>query len=50
VLTGGASAVYGADAVGGVVNFIMNKNFEGVRVDAQYSIYQHSQHNDRSRA
>ena len=31
VLTGGASAVYGADAVGGVVNFIMNKNFEGVR-------------------
>src|SRR6185369_10707128 len=46
VLTGGASAVYGADAVGGVVNFIMNKNFEGVRLDAQYSIYQHSQHND----
>ena len=46
VLTGGASAVYGADAVGGVVNFIMNKNFEGVRIDAQYSIYQHSQHND----
>src|SRR6185369_5851892 len=46
VLTGGASAVYGADAVGGVVNFIMNKNFEGVRVDAQYSIYQHNQHND----
>jgi outer membrane receptor protein involved in Fe transport len=46
VLTGGASAVYGADAVGGVVNFIMNHNFEGVRIDAQYSIYQHSQHND----
>ncbi len=46
VLTGGASAVYGADAVGGVVNFIMNKNFEGVRVDAQYSIYQHNQHSD----
>ncbi|MGH8174746.1 MAG: TonB-dependent receptor plug domain-containing protein, partial [Steroidobacter sp.] len=37
VLTGGASAVYGADAVGGVVNFIMNDSFEGVRVDAQYS-------------
>ncbi|WP_372785213.1 TonB-dependent receptor domain-containing protein [Phenylobacterium sp.] len=44
VLTGGASAVYGADAVAGVVNFIMNRNFEGVRLDAQYSIYQHSQH------
>jgi len=41
VLTGGASAVYGADAVAGVVNFIMTKNFEGVRVDAQYGLYQH---------
>jgi len=30
VLTGGASAVYGADAVAGVVNFIMKKDFEGV--------------------
>ena len=46
VLTGGASAVYGADAVAGVVNFIMNDNFEGVRVDAQYSLYQHN--NDSS--
>jgi iron complex outermembrane receptor protein len=43
ILTGGASAVYGADAVAGVVNFIMNKNFEGVRLDAQYSFYQHNQ-------
>ena len=46
VLTGGASAVYGADAVAGVVNFIMNDNFEGVRVDAQYSLYQHNSHSD----
>ncbi|WP_293364569.1 TonB-dependent receptor [Phenylobacterium sp.] len=46
VLTGGASAVYGADAVGGVVNFIMMRNFEGVRVDAQYGIYQHDNGND----
>ena len=46
VLTGGASAVYGADAVAGVVNFIMNKNFEGVRIDAQYSIYQHDNSSD----
>lgn len=44
VLTGGASAVYGADAVGGVVNFIMNDHFEGVRLDANYNFYQHSQH------
>ncbi|HEX7947038.1 MAG TPA: TonB-dependent receptor [Phenylobacterium sp.] len=42
VLTGGASAVYGADAVAGVVNFVMMKNFEGVRVDVNYSEYQHS--------
>jgi outer membrane cobalamin receptor len=42
VVTGGASAVYGADAVAGVVNFIMMKNFEGVRLDAQVSGYQHS--------
>jgi outer membrane receptor protein involved in Fe transport len=44
VLTGGASATYGADAVAGVVNFIMLKNFEGVRIDAQYSGYQHDNH------
>jgi outer membrane receptor protein involved in Fe transport len=41
VLTGGASSVYGADAVAGVVNFIMNTNFEGIRIDSQYSFYQH---------
>ncbi|MDB5692715.1 MAG: TonB-dependent receptor [Alphaproteobacteria bacterium] len=41
VLTGGASSVYGADAVAGVVNFIMNTNFEGIRIDGQYSFYQH---------
>jgi outer membrane receptor protein involved in Fe transport len=38
VQTGGASAVYGSDALGGVVNFIMRKDFEGVEVDAQYSV------------
>ncbi|PZQ65871.1 MAG: hypothetical protein DI570_00175 [Phenylobacterium zucineum] len=36
VLTGGASAVYGADAVTGVVNFILKKNYEGLGFDAQY--------------
>jgi iron complex outermembrane receptor protein len=46
VLTGGASAVYGADAVAGVVNFIMNDKFEGVRLDAQYSMYQHNNEDD----
>lgn len=41
VLTGGASSVYGADAVAGVVNFIMDTEFEGIRLDGQYSFYQH---------
>jgi outer membrane receptor protein involved in Fe transport len=41
VLTGGASAVYGSDAIAGVVNFIMKKDFEGVQFDAQYGFYQH---------
>ena len=41
VLTGGASSVYGADAVAGVVNFIMDTDFEGIRLDGQYSFYQH---------
>ena len=49
VLTGGASAVYGADAVAGVVNFIMNDKFEGVRLDAQYSLYQHDNNDDHVR-
>jgi len=34
-ITGGASATYGADAVGGVVNFIMRKKFQGFQLDAQ---------------
>lgn len=33
VVTGGASAVYGSDAMSGVVNFIMKRNFEGVSID-----------------
>ncbi|MBE8228706.1 TonB-dependent receptor plug domain-containing protein, partial [Leptospira borgpetersenii serovar Ballum] len=35
VITGGASAVYGADAVAGVVNFIMKKSFDGAEVRGQ---------------
>src|SRR5512138_3796458 len=42
VLTGGASAAYGSDAIGGVVNFIMKKDFEGVQIDAMYGLYQHN--------
>jgi iron complex outermembrane recepter protein len=44
VLTGGASSTYGADAVSGVVNFIMNTHYEGVKIDAQLGDYNHSNH------
>ncbi len=39
VLTGGASAVYGADAVAGVVNFILDDSFEGFEVDFQVGAF-----------
>ncbi|MEZ5655263.1 MAG: TonB-dependent receptor [Sphingobium sp.] len=38
VVTGGASAVYGSDAIAGVVNFVMKKDFQGIQADAQYGI------------
>ncbi len=41
VLTGGASSTYGADAVGGVVNFIMDTDFTGFKLEGQYSFYNH---------
>ena len=41
VLTGGAAAVYGSDAVAGVVNFILDTHLEGVRIDAQTGVFQH---------
>ncbi len=45
VLTGGASSVYGADAVAGVVNFKVNDHFEGVKLIANGGIYQHNNGN-----
>ena len=36
IVTGGASSVYGADAVSGVLNFILRKDFEGIEIDARY--------------
>jgi outer membrane receptor protein involved in Fe transport len=38
VQTGGASAVYGADGVSGVVNFILKRDFEGLRARAQVGV------------
>jgi outer membrane receptor protein involved in Fe transport len=42
VLTGGAAAVYGSDAVAGVVNFILDTKIDGFRVEAQIGAYQHN--------
>lgn len=36
VVTGGASAVYGSDAISGVVNFILKDNYEGAEMSATY--------------
>lgn len=38
IITGGAASTYGADAVAGVVNFIMRDDFEGFQADGQYRI------------
>ena len=38
VLTGGASAIYGADGVSGVVNFILKRNFQGIAATAQAGV------------
>jgi len=38
ILTGGASAVYGSDAIGGVANFILKRDFEGIEFGGQYSV------------
>ncbi|MBL8557311.1 MAG: TonB-dependent receptor [Hyphomonadaceae bacterium] len=46
VLTGGGSAVYGSDAIAGVVNFKLNDTFEGFRIDGQYGFHQHNNDSD----
>ena len=45
VVSGGASAVYGSDALSGVVNFVMRENQDGLRIDAQTGFYQHDNGN-----
>ncbi len=46
VLTGGASSVYGSDAIGGVVNFVLDTDYEGFSIDTSGGLYNH---NNRSR-
>lgn len=38
VVTGGASAAYGSDAVSGVVNFILDRDYTGVKLNAEHSV------------
>lgn len=47
ILTGGASAIYGADGVTGVVNFVLKKNFEGFTARAQAGISRYGDNGDR---
>ena len=48
IVTGGASSVYGADAVSGVLNFQLRRDFEGMEIDANYGmINQDGQANKR---
>jgi outer membrane receptor protein involved in Fe transport len=42
VLSGGASAIYGSDAVAGVVNFVMKKDLQGFTIDTEASRTDHS--------
>ena len=49
VLTGGASSVYGSDAVAGVVNFILDEDFEGFKANYMRSFYQHNNDNGQFR-
>jgi iron complex outermembrane receptor protein len=50
VLTGGASAVYGSDAIAGVVNFILKTHFQGLQIDEETSIAQDGGGNSQVRA
>ena len=45
LITGGSSAVYGSDAVSGVVNFILKKDFEGLQISAQHDVTAHADAN-----
>lgn len=50
VITGGASATYGSDAIAGVVNLKLKRHFNGVQVDAQYGGNEHGDGDTKSLA
>ncbi len=47
IVTGGVSAIYGSDAMSGVVNYVIDRKFDGVRTDASYGL---SEYGDAPRA
>jgi iron complex outermembrane receptor protein len=49
VVTGGASAVYGSDAVAGVVNFVLKDHLDGLRIDVQSGLGVHTNDNSAVR-
>ena len=46
VVTGGKSTIYGSDAIGGVINFILDRSFEGIKIDVQGGFYNHKNNNN----
>lgn len=46
VVTGGASAAYGSDAVAGVVNFVLDSRYEGIKASAQYGLTSHDDNHE----
>lgn len=42
IVTGGASAVYGSDAIAGVVNIILDHHFRGLKLEAESGVYTHT--------
>lgn len=49
ILTGGASAVYGSDAMAGVVNYVLKRNFVGLTINGEGKVFQHANRNDAMR-
>ena len=41
ILTGGKSTIYGSDAIGGVINFQIDRKFSGINISFQHSFYNH---------
>jgi outer membrane receptor protein involved in Fe transport len=50
IVTGGASAVYGSDAIAGVANFILRKDFEGFELDGQFGFNQSGNNSEFAQA